>query len=125
VKTLLLTAESDHSADADPEVIVTATFSSFDIHGKQGAKAGSANSNTDCNLCHMPGHTDDRCPKFAFCVGCKKIHSRNYKCPSGGLPKLDGPPNKYSNGNDTSNKQGSSKQGQVPSKKRPLKRSQY
>jgi hypothetical protein len=43
-------------------------------------------TDTDCDYCHLLGHTKEECRKYGNCDGCKEIHSKKWKgCPYGGL----------------------------------------
>jgi hypothetical protein len=120
VKILLLTAESSHYQNVDPHTIVKATFNSFGMkdNNSKDHSAKSSNSNTSCPYCHQQGHTKEDCPRFLFCDGCDKIHSKYWKgCPSENFSDKQKPNNKYPTKKQDKTETSSSFQQQ---KKRPI-----
>lgn len=127
VKMLLLTAESIHYQNVDPHTIVKATFNLFGMkdnnskdHSAKSSNSNtqSSNSNTPCPYCHQQGHTKEDCPRFIFCDGCDKIHSKYWKsCPSGNFSDKQKPNSKYTTKKQEKTDTSSSSQQQ---KKRPI-----
>jgi hypothetical protein len=121
VKALLLTAESSHYQNMDPETIVKATFNSFGMKGnnKESHSSKTANANGDCPHCHLPGHSGEECPRYVDCKGCGKVHSKYWKgCPTGNFL----PDKKSINSNNNNNSKEAKKQDKTgsSSKKRHL-----
>jgi hypothetical protein len=112
VKSLLLTCESSHFQDMDPQTLVKATFNSFGMKGNnKELSSETASENSDCPLCHYPGHTSEDCFRFVDCQGCGKVHSKHWKgCPS----------RKFSEKKPTSTSPPSKTSTSSPSKKRSL-----
>lgn len=125
VKTLLLTAESSHFQNMDPETIVKATFNSFGMKAKESKIANIAKSTNpiiDCPHCHQPGHVAEDCPRFVNCKNCKKVHSKYWKgCPDFSENKSKNNNSNNNNKNTNVNKDPKKQEKNVPhSNKRPF-----
>jgi hypothetical protein len=99
VTTLLLICESNHFQDMDPKTIVKATFNSFGMKGNNKEHSSkTANANSNCPLCHLPGHTAEDCSKYDDCPGCDKVQSKFWRgCPSGKFPEKKSTNNNHNN----------------------------